>query len=337
MLHAVHDVRVEEIPMPRVAPSEVLVEIRVVGICGSDVHFYERGSIGPFVVREPLVMGHEPFGVVIARGADAHRHPIGTRVAVEPGLPCGRCRMCRSGAYNLCPEVEFMAIPPKHGALARYVVVHEDFVHPVPDSLDDEVAALIEPLAVSLYAVRRAGVRAGSRVLVTGSGPIGLLCLQCALAAGATRVAVTDVRESALQHACRQGATQTLNVSRQSLDELQFEPEILLECSGNPTAMADGTLHLSPRGTAVLVGVGPEDASLPVARIRRRELTVTATFRYCNIFPLAIELATTEKIDLKGLITDRYSLEQTPDAFATASQTIAGRDSGTVKALIDLR
>lgn len=345
VLHGAGDLRVEPLPLPVPRGAEVLVELQVVGICGSDVHYYERGGIGPFVVRQPQVLGHEPFGVIAAVGPQVRRHRAGQRVAVEPGLPCGRCRECRSGAYNLCPDVAFLGNPPADpagvsagGALARYLAVHEDFAHPVPDAVSDEAGALIEPLAVALFAARRARIGPASKVLITGAGPIGLIAAQVARAAGATGIAVTDVRDEPLAHARRLGASEILNVAREPLRVREFQPDVLLECSGSPAAMAGGIGALGPSGIAVLVGVGPEEAALPVAAIRRRELTVTAIFRYAGVFPDAIALAASGGLDLESLVTDRIPLEQAPEAFrAAAARRNGGADAATaVKTLVDV-
>jgi len=346
LLYGAQDLRIEEVEMPALGPHDVLVQPSVVGICGSDVHFYERGGIGPFVVRQPVVMGHEPFGVVVARGAEAAKHPLGTRVALEPQRPCGRCAQCRRGHCNLCPDVKFFGCPPgqhgrgpTHGALASYVAIDEDFAHPVPDVLDDEAGALIEPFAAALYAVRRAKVTAGSEVLISGAGPIGLLALQAARLCGATYVVVTDLRDGALDVAAQLGASRVVNVGRTRMDEIGISPDVFLECSGDPAAMATGMLLLRARGRAVLVGVGPEDAVLPVGHIRRHELTVTATFRYSGVFPEAIVLAASKRVDLHALITDRYTLDAVPAAFAAALSRRQGKiaDHVSIKAIVDLR
>ena len=343
VLHGAGDLRVEELPMPEPGPQQVLVAMRAVGICGSDVHYYETGGIGPFVVRQPQVLGHEPFGVIAGLGSPGSPHRLGQRVVVEPGIPCGRCPQCRSGSYNLCPDVEFLGNPPAsgttaavNGALARYVAVHEDFVHPVPDTLSDAAAALIEPLAVALHAVRRARIEPGSTVLITGAGPIGLLAAQVARAAGATTVVVTDVRDEPLAYARRLGAA-AVNVSARPACLDGITCDVFLECSGAPAAMAGGIGQLGPHGIAVLVGVGPEEAALPVATVRRRELTVTATFRYANAFPAALALAAAGSVDLAGLITDRVPLEQVPESFRAAVGRRHGRgDAAGIKTLVDM-
>ena len=182
VLHGIGDLRIEPRPVPVPGPRQVLVEVASVGICGSDVHYFEHGRIGDFVVREPLVLGHEASGTVVGRGEAALRHEIGQRVALEPGVPCGGCRECRTGHYNLCRDVVFFATPPVDGALARYVTIHEDFAFALPDSVSDDAGALCEPLSVGLWACRKAGITLGARVAIAGAGPIGAVVMLVALA-----------------------------------------------------------------------------------------------------------------------------------------------------------
>ena len=203
VLHAPGDVRIEDRPMPEPGPLDVLVEIAAVGVCGSDVHYYEHGRIQTRIVRGPHVLGHESAGRVVAVGERVSKHGVGDRVTLEPGLPCGRCRECRTGAYNLCQDVKFLGAPPTDGAFTRYLAMHEDFAHALPDGLSDEAGALMEPLSVALWACERAGVSAGDRVLVTGAGPIGQLSAQVAAARGATEIVVTDVNPHRLELALR--------------------------------------------------------------------------------------------------------------------------------------
>ena len=268
VLHAVGDVRIEERPPPDPGPREVLVEISAVGVCGSDVHYYEHGRIGDHVVRAPLVLGHESAGRVVARGEQATRHAVGDRVTLEPGVPCGGCRECRAGRYNLCRDVVFFGTPPVDGAFANLVAIHEDFAFALPDSLSDEEGALMEPLSVAIWACRKAGVRAGDRVLVTGAGPIGLLAMQVARASGAAELVVSDTNEHRLDVARRTGATRTVTPG----DELG-EVDALIECSGHPAALAGGIAAIRPAGTAVIVGMGPADsAEVPLSLIQNREI-----------------------------------------------------------------
>ena len=198
-----------------------------------------------------------------AVGEQVTKHAVGDRVTLEPGVPCGRCEQCRAGRYNLCPDVVFFATPPVDGTFADYAVIHEDFAFALPDSLSDDVGALMEPLSVGIWACRKAGVSAGDRVLVTGAGPIGLLVMQVALAFGATQVEISDVNETRLALAARTGATRTLVSGR---DE-PSTADVLIECSGHPAAVAAGIGAVRPAGVAVLVGLGPsETGELPLAQ-----------------------------------------------------------------------
>jgi L-iditol 2-dehydrogenase len=325
ILYAPGDLRVEQRPMPEPGPREVLVEIAAVGVCGSDVHYYEHGRIGSFVVREPLILGHESAGRVAALGSEVTKHAVGDRVTLEPGVPCGRCRECRAGRYNLCRDVRFFATPPIDGAFANYVTIHEDFAFALPDAVSDEAGALMEPLSVAIWACRKAAVSPGDRVLVTGAGPIGLLAQQCALAFGATEVTVTDVSDARLELARRTGATRTL-LAGEPLEEV----DALIECSGHPAALSAGVAAVRPAGTAVIVGMGPEeDATVPLSLIQSREIWLTGTFRYANTYPTAIALAAAGRVDLEAIITGRYELDD-----AEAALNAGRRDPANVKAVV---
>ena len=231
VLHAPGEIRIEERRVPEPGPREVLVEITAVGVCGSDVHYYEHGRIGPYVVEAPLVLGHESAGQRgrARRGRDASTRSA-TASTLEPGVPCGRCRECRAGRYNLCADVVFFATPPVDGAFAEFVPIHEDFAFALPDELSDEEGALMEPLSVGVWACQKAGVSAGDRVLVTGAGPIGQLAMQCARAFGATEVTVSDVNPHRLELArapARRGPSRPTTSSTSDYDAL-------IECSGHP-------------------------------------------------------------------------------------------------------
>ena len=325
VLYAPGDLRVEDRPTPEPGPREVLVEVAAVGVCGSDVHYYEHGRIGSHVVRSPLVLGHESAGRVVALGAGAAKHAVGDRVTLEPGVPCGRCRECRAGRYNLCRDVRFFATPPFDGAFANFVTIHEDFAFTLPDSVSDEAGALMEPLSVGIWACRKAGVAPGDRVLITGAGPIGLLALQCALAFGATAVTITDVSDERLELARRLGATRALRAGEDA-----GEADALIECSGHPAALAAGVAAVRPAGTAVVVGMGPEeDASVPLSLIQNREIWLTGTFRYANTYPTAIALVAEGRVDPEAIVTGRYGLDDAEAALR------AGReDPANVKAMV---
>jgi len=330
VLHAAHDVRIEERPVPEPGPREVLVEVTSVGVCGSDVHYYEEGRIGDFVVEQPMVLGHESAGRVAALGEGVTRHRVGDRVTLEPGVPCGRCRECRSGRYNLCRDVRFFATPPIDGAFANFVAIHEDFAFTLPDHVSDDAGALMEPLSVGIWACRKAGVTAGDRVLVTGAGPIGLLAMQVARAFGATETTITDVQPARLEMAARTGATRTLKVDEEPLEDAGLEVDALIECSGVPAALSAGIRVLRPAGTAVLVGMGPSaEGTVPLQAVQTREIWLTGTFRYANTYPTAIALAATGRVDLEAIVTGHFGLEE-----AEAAMRATREDPATVKPMV---
>jgi L-iditol 2-dehydrogenase len=327
-LHGPHDVRLETRPVPEPGEREVLVEVRSVGVCGSDVHYYEHGRIGSFVVEQPLVLGHEVSGVVVDRGPRAARHELGQRVALEPGVPCGHCAECRHGRYNLCTEVRFFATPPIDGAFARFVAIHEDYAFALPDELSDDAGALLEPLSVGIWASRKGGVGLGDRVLVTGAGPIGNLAAQVARAAGATTIAVADVNAERLARAADVGATATFDVNERGIDGTY---DVLLECTGSEAVTGEAIQSLRPAGSAVLVGMGPGlQAQLPIAAMQAREITLVGTFRYANTYGTAVALAAAGRVDLDGLVDARFPLEEVDRALR------AGReDPALLKVVVD--
>ncbi|MFB9569443.1 NAD(P)-dependent alcohol dehydrogenase [Saccharopolyspora hordei] len=329
VLRDVRDIGLEERPVPRPGPREVLVQVTSVGTCGSDTHYYEHGRIGPFVVEQPLVLGHEAGGVVVECGPEATRHAPGQRVAIEPGVPCSVCAQCRAGRYNLCPDMRFYATPPVDGAFCEYVVVHEEFAYAVPEAISDDAAGLLEPLSVGIWASRKGRVAPGSRVLVTGAGPIGLVATQAARAFGATEVVVTDVNPHRLALAEELGATGTIDVRSGSPAESGYEPEVLLECSGVPRAAADGVRALGRAGRAVLVGMGGDELPLPVSHLQNFEIELTGTFRYANTWPTAIALASSGAVDLDRLVTHRFGLAEVEQAL-----TVSARDETAVKAVV---
>ncbi len=321
VLYAPHDVRMEERPMPQVGPNDVLVEVKAVGVCGSDVHYYEHGRIGTYVVRQPLILGHESAGVIVSVGADVNQGRVGERVAIEPGIPDGVCEQCRAGHYNLCPNVRFFGTPPIDGAFANYVVVPQQFAYALPDNMSNEEGAMIEPLSVGLWACRKAGLRGGDSVLITGAGPIGMLAMKVAFALGVAVVTITDVSSQRLEMARQLGATRTINVAEQPLAQAGVQADVLLECSGNQYALMEGIRSLRPSGMAVVVGMNPgEELSVPMSFIQNREITLTGTFRYANTYADAIALVASGRIDVRSIITGRYPLESAEQALQATKQ-----------------
>ncbi len=330
VLYAPHDVRIEERPVPKPGPKEVLIEIKAVGVCGSDVHYYEHGRIGSYVVRQPLILGHEASGIIVDVGEGVNKGRVGERVAIEPGIPDGVCEQCRSGRYNLCPNVRFFGTPPIDGAFTNYVTIPESFAYKLPDQMSDEEGALIEPLSVGLWACRKAMLRGADHVLITGAGPVGVLALKVALALGATQITMTDVSPQRLEMGRKLGATRTVNVAETPLTNVGVEADVLIECSGNQKALMDGIRSLRPAGKAVAVGMSPgEEVSVPMSFLQNREITLTGTFRYANTYADAIALVATGRIDLKPIITGHYTLEETEQALQATKN-----DPANIKSIV---
>ncbi|WP_135822166.1 NAD(P)-dependent alcohol dehydrogenase [Halostella litorea] len=318
------ELRERERPTP--GESEVLVEVSDVGICGSDVHWYEHGRMGDRVVDEPLVLGHESAGTVVETGAAVDGLAVGDAVTVEPGVPCGECEHCRRGAYNLCPDVSFMATPGTDGAFREYVAWPAEYVYALPDAVSTREGALCEPLSVGIHAVRRGEVGVGDAVLVMGAGPIGLLAADAARAAGATDVAVVDAVESKLDRAVERGADL-------AVDSRETEPaaavreafgagaDVAIEATGAPPAI-EATLDV-PRagGTAVLVGLAP-DAEVPVDTFElvRGQHDVRGSYRFANTYPTAVSLLERGAVDAAGLVDFEAPLDRIGEAFDRAAE-----------------
>ncbi|GGL44739.1 sorbitol dehydrogenase [Halarchaeum grantii] len=316
-------------------PDEALVRVTDVGICGSDVHYYEHGRIGDHVVEDPLVLGHESAGVVDAVGADVEGLTAGDRVAIEPGVPCRRCRFCTRGDYHLCPDVSFMATPPVDGAFAEYVAWPADYCHPLPESVSTREGALCEPLSVALHAAERGDVGVGDTVLVTGAGPIGLLVAEAVRAAGATDVVVTDVVPEKLARAEARGADATVNVAEEDLEARVRTytdgdgVDVAIEASGAEPAVAALPDVVRRGGTAVLVGLPTvEEVPFDVHAVIDGELDVHGSFRFENTYPDAVSLLADGAVDVAGIVDFTEPLDRLDTAFERA------QDPTTVKGMV---
>jgi L-iditol 2-dehydrogenase len=308
-------IEMQERPVPRPGPDEVLVHVRSVGVCGSDVHYYKEGRIGDYVVEQPLVLGHEVSGVVVDVGPGVPEERVGQRVAIEPQKPCRRCRACKTGHQNLCKQMEFYATPPVDGTFCDYVLAPADFAHPVPDDLSDHAAALLEPFSVGIWACTKAAIEPGSRVFVTGGGPIGALAALAARSFGASEVVVSDLVESRRERILSFGATSTVDPRDPSFDAAALEVDAFIECSGATPAVLQGLDSLRGGGTAVLVGLGAPTMELPVQLIAMKEIVLTGVFRYVDTWPKAIAAAQQPGTDLDGLVTAEFPLEQVEEAL----------------------
>jgi L-iditol 2-dehydrogenase len=310
VLYGEKDLRIEERAMPEPQLGEVLVRVEAVGICGSDIHYYEHGRIDDAVVLSPMVVGHESAGVVVSVGDGIDPKRVGQRVALEPGVPDGTCEQCRIGRYNLCPNVRFFATPPVDGSIAQFITINAAFAHRAPSGITLEQAAMAEPVSVGVWANRKASVGPGDRVLVTGAGPIGLFAAQAARSYGASAVTITDVSDYRL------GVARELGFDACSATEPLIDGfDVLLECSGAPAAITSGINALNRAGRAVLIGAGADTVPLPVSRIQGYELTVTGVRRYANTYPIALDLIASGKVDTSLVISHRFSLEETEQAL----------------------
>jgi L-iditol 2-dehydrogenase len=319
------ELRTEQRPVPTPGPGEVLVRITSVGVCGSDTHYYTEGRIGPYVVDAPLVLGHEPGGFIVALGSGVTDRTLGQRVSLEPGIPDPLSKQTLAGCYNLDPRVRFFATPPIDGVFSEYAIHPAAFCHPVPDSVSNDAAALLEPLSVALAARAAGKIQIGESVLVAGAGPIGLLIAKVAQLAGAV-VTLTDVRAERLAVAQKYGAVHTFTAGEPPPVEPDFD--VFIDASGSERAILGGLARLAPRGRCVLVGMGADTIALPVPLIQGRELVITGTFRYANTWPTAIALAASGQIDLDGLVTSTHGLDDVEAALK------AGTNPGALKAVV---
>lgn len=328
VLYEKNDLRMEQTPIEEPGDNEVLLEIHCVGICGSDVHYFSHGQLGDFKLCDPMIIGHEASGIVSKVGPNVKNLQIGDRVAIEPGVPCRTCNYCKEGRYNLCPEIFFCATPPDHGNLSRYYRHAADFCHKLPDNVSLEEGALLEPLSVGVHACRRAGVTLGSRVLITGSGPIGLVTLLTAKALGASKVIMTDILEHKLEVAEEMGADGSVLIKKgDSLEETSaaiqrqlngVQPNITIDCSGMEATIQLGMLATRAGGCLVVVGCGSHYVKLPLVQAMTKEIDIRGVFRYANDYPTALSMVASGKINIARLITHNYLLEDTLHAFETA-------------------
>lgn len=338
VLHGTGDLRLEPVPVPDLKPDEVLVRIRSVGICGSDVHYWQSGRIGDFVVNAPMILGHESAGEVVRVGSAVSSLAAGDRVALEPGVPCRLCSFCKGGRYNLCRDVRFLATPPIHGSMANLVAHPADFCFKLPDHVSFDEGAMLEPLSVGLHAAKRGGISIGHTVLIVGAGPIGLMCMIAARASGATTIVMTDLVESRLAVARALGAHHTFRVGDSpSLEEALergavLRPDVTMECSGAQRAIATAIKATKSGGVVVLVGLGPAEVTIPIVDAATREVDLRGIFRYANTYPTALALVSAGVVDVKPVVTHHYPLAEMLEAFETAH---TARD-GAIKVAVTL-
>ncbi len=302
-------------------PHDVRIALRTVGICGSDVHYYTHGAIGQFVVREPMVLGHEASGVVVEVGAEVKHLKVGDRVCMEPGIPDPNSKATLLGMYNLDPAVRFWATPPVHGVLRPTVVHPAAFTFKLPDNVSFAEGAMVEPVAVGMHAATKAKIKPGDLAIVMGAGPIGMVTALAALAGGCSQVIMTDVQQPKLDLAATLGPITPVNVAQQNLKEVVDEmtdgwgANLVFECSGNEKAAASVFAPLCPGGAVVYVGIPLQPIAYDVAAAMVKEARVEHVFRYAHVYPRAIALMASGKLNVKPLITDTFRFEESVEAF----------------------
>lgn len=309
-------------PIPQPKDNEVLVKLEYVGICGSDLHYYESGRIGDYIVKPPFVLGHEPGGTVVEVGKKVTHLKPGDRVALEPGKTCGHCEFCKTGRYNLCPDVVFFATPPIDGVFQEYVAHEEDLCFKLPENVSTMEGALIEPLAVGFHAAKQGGAEMGKTAVVTGSGCIGLVSMMALKALGVTEVYVVDIMQKRLNKAFELGASAVINGKEKNAVEEVFRLtggrgcDIVIDTSGTEICVRQGIEMLVKDGTLVLVGYSASgNMNLPTSMICDKEVNIKSVFRYRHIYPLAIKAVSEGKVNLKGIVTNIFELDDIQNAM----------------------
>ncbi len=319
-------------------PHDVRIKMHTVGICGSDVHYYTHGKIGPFEVKAPMILGHEASGTVIECGASVTTLKVGDRVCMEPGIPDPNSRATRLGMYNIDPAVRFWATPPVHGILRPTCVHPEAFTFKLPDNVSFAEGAMVEPLAVGVHAATKARIRPGDIALVMGAGPIGLVTALAALAAGCARVFVTDIDDAKLEIAASLGPITPINVTKENMVERIRQAtdgwgvEVVFEATGSPQAAATVFEALCPGGCVVMIGGQPNPISYDAGAAMVREARVENIFRYAHVFPRCVAMLSSGAIDVKPLITRKFDFNDSVRAFEIA----ASAPKGDVKMQIEL-
>ena len=312
----------EERDIPKVKENEVLVKLEYVGICGSDLHYYETGAIGDYVVEPPFVLGHEPGGTVVEVGKNVKNLKVGDRVALEPGKTCGHCEFCKTGRYNLCPDVVFFATPPVDGVFQEYVAHEAALCFKLPDNVSTLEGALIEPLAVGFHAAIQGDAHLGQKAVVMGAGCIGLVSMMALKARGVSEVYVVDIMEKRLDKALELGATGVINGAKEDVLEKVNEltdgagMDLVIETAGTEITTRQA-IHMAKKGSnIVLVGYSKSgEMTLPMSLVLDKELTFKTVFRYRHIYPIAIDAVAAGKVNLKGIVTDIFGLDEAQKAM----------------------
>ncbi len=339
-LNEVRKLEFKDIAVPEISEDEVLIKVKYVGVCGSDVHYYEHGKIGDFIVNAPLILGHEFSGEIVKIGANADEFKIGDRVTCEPGYGCSKCEYCKSGRYNLCEDMIFMATPPVDGCLCEYIKYPKDMVFKLPDNMDLRDGALIEPLSIGIYAALKSEVTLGDTVTILGAGCIGLVTLLSVISMGAGRVYVIDTLDNRLEKALEFNAAKCFNPLKEDalqsvLDDTDGKGcDIVIDCAGAKATILNSVDYCKKGGRIVFVGVSAdEEVPFKMNRAISKELELKTIFRYNNIFKTAIQAVAAGQIQIDRIISDSFKFEDAINAFEYA----ANNKEKTIKAVIEMQ
>ncbi len=330
---------IREIPVPEIGENEVLVKLEYVGICGSDVHYFHDGRCGDFVVEGEFMLGHECAGVIEKIGSKVAKLKVGDKVALEPGITCGQCEFCKTGRYNLCPDVQFLATPPVQGCYENYIAFPENMCFKLPENISTKEGALVEPLSVGMHAAMQGQISLGDQVIILGAGCIGLVTLLACKAYGATDITVVDVIPKRLEYAKKLGATRVLNGKDvdvvAEIEKLTngMGVEKVIETAGSPITIAQTPYLVKNGGTIVLVGLSADpEIKFNFGKIMAKEAKIESVFRYRNVYPKAIAAIADGFIDVSGIVTHEFDFNDIQEAFECA---INDKDNG-VKAVIKI-
>lgn len=330
---------IREIPVPEPKDQEVVVKLEYVGICGSDVHYFHDGRCGDFIVDGEFMLGHECAGTIVKLGSGVTKLAVGDKVALEPGITCGQCEFCKSGRYNLCPDVQFLATPPVQGCYENYIAFPENMCFKLPDNISTKEGALVEPLSVGMHAASQGQIGLGDQVIILGAGCIGLVTLLACKAYGATDITVVDVIPKRLEYAKKLGATRVLNgKDTDVIAEMEkltngMGVEKVIETAGSPITIAQTPYLVKNGGTIVLVGLSADpEIKFNFGKIMAKEAKIESVFRYRNVYPKAIAAIADGSIDVSGIVTHEFDFDDIQEAFECA---INDKDN-VVKAVIKI-
>ncbi|MBN2610540.1 MAG: alcohol dehydrogenase catalytic domain-containing protein [Bacteroidales bacterium] len=339
MLTGIRKMQMMEEPMPRIKKeNEVLIRMKTVGVCGSDIHYYTQGKIGSQVVEYPFAVGHEGAGIVEKTGKKVTKVKPGDRIAIEPAMPCFECDQCRAGRHNTCLRLRFLGCPGQaSGCLSEFIVMPESSCLPIPDSMSFDEAAISEPLAIGLYAVKQAGAVKQANAAILGFGPIGMSVMLCLKAFGAGSVFVSEKITERIKMAQKSGADLTGNPDNENIITTALQTvkqgfDVVFECCGKQEAIDQAVELVKPGGKIMIVGIPEfEFWSFKADKIRRNEITIMNVRRQNHCAEEAIKLIADKKTDVSNMPTHRFKFENTREAF----EMVAGYEDGVMKAMID--